>query len=113
METVIVLPEWEPGKLQPMDLAGLLRAIETRYIDSALKQTAGNRQAAATLLGLQRTTLVEKLRRRKKKSAAADAAAAAADASAENHDHAGADGDDHGDHGDHDVHCDAADAAAE
>jgi DNA-binding NtrC family response regulator len=101
METVIVLPEWEPGKLQPMDLASLLRAIETRYIDSALKQTSGNRQAAATLLGLQRTTLVEKLRRRKKKNAATDAADAAA-AAAEDQHHVADDGDNN-----------AADAAAE
>jgi sigma-54 specific flagellar transcriptional regulator A len=53
-----------PSKLEPMDLAALLRDIENKFIDAALAQTGGNRQAAATLLGLQRTTLVEKLKRR-------------------------------------------------
>ena len=58
------LPAPTPGALKSMNLAGLLRDIEAAYIDAALAQTAGNRQAAASLLGLQRTTLVEKLRRR-------------------------------------------------
>lgn len=50
----------------PIDLPELLRSIEDRYIAAALEQTQGNRKAAAELLGLQRTTLVEKLRRRQK-----------------------------------------------
>jgi sigma-54 specific flagellar transcriptional regulator A len=53
----------------PVSLPDLLRAIEDRYIDRALSETGGNRQAAATLLGLQRTTLVEKLRRREQHQA--------------------------------------------
>jgi len=48
----------------PVNLTEILRDIENEYIDAALEQTRGNRQAAASLLGLQRTTLVEKLRRR-------------------------------------------------
>jgi sigma-54 specific flagellar transcriptional regulator A len=48
----------------PADLPGLLRRLEDSFIDAALAQTGGNRKAAADLLGLQRTTLVEKLRRR-------------------------------------------------
>lgn len=48
----------------PVNLADILRDLENEYIDAALEQSAGNRQAAANLLGLQRTTLVEKLRRR-------------------------------------------------
>lgn len=52
--------------LQPVDLPKLLRSLEDSYIQAALTQTKGNRKAAADLLGLQRTTLVEKLRRRKK-----------------------------------------------
>ena len=48
----------------PLSLPNLLRTLEEQYIDRALEATSGNRQAAATLLGLQRTTLVEKLRRR-------------------------------------------------
>jgi sigma-54 specific flagellar transcriptional regulator A len=47
----------------PVDLPGLLRSIEQSFIDAALHRTGGNRRAAADLLGLRRTTLVEKLRR--------------------------------------------------
>ena len=46
-----------------IDLAGTLRKIESRYIQQALEQTSGNKNQAATLLGLNRTTLVEKLKR--------------------------------------------------
>jgi sigma-54 specific flagellar transcriptional regulator A len=55
----------------PVDLPGLLRTIEELYITAALTQAAGNRKAAADLLGLQRTTLVEKLRRRSRDTQAA------------------------------------------
>jgi sigma-54 specific flagellar transcriptional regulator A len=48
----------------PADLPSLLRRLEDAFIDAALAQTGGNRKAAADLLGLQRTTLVEKLKRR-------------------------------------------------
>jgi sigma-54 specific flagellar transcriptional regulator A len=50
----------------PIDLCAMLRKLEENYIDAALEYTHGNRKAAAELLGLQRTTLVEKLRRRNK-----------------------------------------------
>jgi transcriptional regulator with PAS, ATPase and Fis domain len=46
-----------------IDLAGTLRKIESRYIQQALEQTSGNKNQAASLLGLNRTTLVEKLKR--------------------------------------------------
>jgi len=49
---------------RPVDLPGMLRRLEDAYIDAALSRTSGNKKAAADLLGLQRTTLVEKLRRR-------------------------------------------------
>ncbi len=49
---------------RPVDLPGMLRRLEDAYIDAALLRTRGNKKAAADLLGLQRTTLVEKLRRR-------------------------------------------------
>jgi sigma-54 specific flagellar transcriptional regulator A len=49
---------------RPVDLPQLLRRLEEAYIDAALLRTGGNKKAAADLLGLQRTTLVEKLRRR-------------------------------------------------
>ena len=53
----------------PVDLASLLRRVEDEYIDAALRQARGNKKAAADLLGLQRTTLVEKLRRRQRDDA--------------------------------------------
>jgi sigma-54 specific flagellar transcriptional regulator A len=53
----------------PVDLPDMLRRIEEAYIDAALSRTGGNKKAAADLLGLQRTTLVEKLRRRGRESA--------------------------------------------
>ncbi len=55
----------------PIDLPGLMRTIETLYIAAALQQADGNRKAAADLLGLQRTTLVEKLRRREREAQSA------------------------------------------
>ncbi len=65
-----LMAEVSPAKL-PIDLPGLLRALEDAYIAAALQQANGNRKAAADLLGLQRTTLVEKLRRRARESQAA------------------------------------------
>jgi sigma-54 specific flagellar transcriptional regulator A len=55
----------------PIDLPAMLRTLEDLYITAALQQAGGNRKAAADLLGLQRTTLVEKLRRRQRESQAA------------------------------------------
>jgi len=46
------------------DLRELLTELEERFITEALERTGGNRNRAADLLGLNRTTLVEKLRRR-------------------------------------------------
>jgi DNA-binding NtrC family response regulator len=46
-----------------LDLPALVQAFERQLIDQALARTEGNRGAAARLLGLKRTTLVEKLRR--------------------------------------------------
>jgi DNA-binding NtrC family response regulator len=48
----------------PVDLPVLLRELEDAYIRAALAQTHSNKKEAAKLLGLGRTTLVEKLRRR-------------------------------------------------
>jgi DNA-binding NtrC family response regulator len=47
-----------------IELRSLLADIEATYIDQALSRTEGNRNQAARLLGLNRTTLVEKLRKR-------------------------------------------------
>jgi len=52
-----------PELTLPVDLPALLRNLEEAYVDAALARAQGSRKAAAELLGLQRTTLVEKLRR--------------------------------------------------
>ena len=48
----------------PVDLPTLLRNLEDAYIKAALARTQFNKKEAAKLLGMGRTTLVEKLRRR-------------------------------------------------
>jgi sigma-54 specific flagellar transcriptional regulator A len=48
----------------PVDLPTMLRELENRYINAALAHTGSNKKEAAKLLGMGRTTLVEKLRRR-------------------------------------------------
>jgi DNA-binding NtrC family response regulator len=47
-----------------LDLRMLLTQLEDRLIGQALERTGGNKNRAAELLGMNRTTLVEKLRRR-------------------------------------------------
>ncbi len=47
-----------------VDLRGLLTQLEERLIGQALARTGGNKNRAAELLGMNRTTLVEKLRRK-------------------------------------------------
>ena len=49
-----------------VDLRAVVAQLEESLIDQALARTGGNRNAAAQLLGLNRTTLVEKLKRSKK-----------------------------------------------
>jgi sigma-54 specific flagellar transcriptional regulator A len=46
-----------------VDLNLALREMEARLIREALQRTAGNKERAAKLLGLNRTTLVEKIKR--------------------------------------------------
>jgi DNA-binding NtrC family response regulator len=46
-----------------VNLNDLVRDLVGRLINDALKQTGGNKQAAARLLGLKRTTFSAKLRR--------------------------------------------------
>jgi len=58
------IPSLGTGLRLPVDLPHLLRTLEDSYIRLALEQTGGNKKEAARLLGLGRTTLVEKLRRR-------------------------------------------------
>ena len=53
-----------PEKLEfPVDLPHLLRSLEEAYVDAALAHAGGSKKMAADLLGIHRTTLVEKLRR--------------------------------------------------
>jgi DNA-binding NtrC family response regulator len=47
------------------DLRAMLESVEERMIAEALERTGGNKNRAAELLGLNRTTLVEKLRRKR------------------------------------------------
>jgi DNA-binding NtrC family response regulator len=49
-----------------VDLRAAVAELEESLIGQALERTSGNRNAAAQLLGLNRTTLVEKLKRSKK-----------------------------------------------
>jgi sigma-54 specific flagellar transcriptional regulator A len=60
----------EPLVSLPVDLPTMLRQIENAYINAALSQTQCNKKEAAKLLGMGRTTLVEKLRRRTAREAA-------------------------------------------
>ncbi len=52
--------------LPPMgvDFNALIEDYENRLISTALSQTGGNKKAAAKLLGLNRTTLVEKIKKK-------------------------------------------------
>jgi transcriptional regulator with PAS, ATPase and Fis domain len=60
-----------------LDLTTAVEEFENRLIEEALRRTKGNKQAAARLLGLKRTTLVAKLRRRRSGVGAAGGATAA------------------------------------
>jgi sigma-54 specific flagellar transcriptional regulator A len=53
-----------PAVSLPVDLPTMLRQLEDAYIRAALTRTQFNKKEAAKLLGMGRTTLVEKLRRR-------------------------------------------------
>ncbi|MBM4245954.1 MAG: AAA family ATPase [Deltaproteobacteria bacterium] len=48
-----------------LDLTNAVEEFENHLIEEALRRTKGNKQAAARLLGIKRTTLVAKLRRRR------------------------------------------------
>jgi sigma-54 specific flagellar transcriptional regulator A len=57
----ITLPEL--ANSDTLDLRAALEQLERDLIDRALTKSGGNRTEAAALLGLNRTTLVEKLRK--------------------------------------------------
>jgi DNA-binding NtrC family response regulator len=46
-----------------IDLQGMIETLTVRYLKEALSLTHGNKSAAAKLLGLKRTTFIEKLKR--------------------------------------------------
>jgi transcriptional regulator with PAS, ATPase and Fis domain len=48
-----------------VDLYQVLANLEDRLIREALERSGGNKNQAAKILGLNRTTLVEKLRKKK------------------------------------------------
>lgn len=62
-DDLLALPE------QGIALKALLERIEDHFLGLALARTGGNRNLAARLLGLKRTTLVEKLKRRGREAA--------------------------------------------
>ena len=79
-EGTVVIPDNLPSNIQQFlfearipkvevpsdgfDFYGATELYENRLIDEALRRTNGNKQAAAHILGLKRTTLVAKLHRR-------------------------------------------------
>jgi DNA-binding NtrC family response regulator len=50
---------------EPIDLGSAVAEFERALIESALRKTGGNRSQAARLLGIGRTTLLDKLKRRR------------------------------------------------
>ena len=55
-----------------VDLYAVLAELEDRLIREALEMSGGNKQQAAKLLGLNRTTLIEKLKKRRRDAAQED-----------------------------------------
>jgi DNA-binding NtrC family response regulator len=52
-----------------IDLRRAVESFEMNLIDQALERTGGNKNQASQLLGMNRTTLVEKLRKRRRQFA--------------------------------------------
>ena len=59
----LTLPVASTASRDTLDLRSALESLEKDLIERALKKAGGNRTEAAALLGLNRTTLVEKLRK--------------------------------------------------
>jgi len=55
--------QWAAKTMKGLDLRQAIEHVERELIDEALERTGGNRTEAAALLGLNRTTLVEKIRK--------------------------------------------------
>ncbi len=60
---VLSLKDTMPDVGEPMTLRLALDSVERKLIEEALEKTRGNRTEAAVLLGLNRTTLIEKIRK--------------------------------------------------
>jgi DNA-binding NtrC family response regulator len=58
----------EQDRTVPADLKGAVEKLETEMIEKALDISSGNKEMAANLLGIKRTTLVEKIKRKKLKN---------------------------------------------
>jgi len=56
-------PDATPESLADLNLRKAVDCLEERFIKTALERSGGNRTEAAALLGLNRTTLVERLRK--------------------------------------------------
>jgi DNA-binding NtrC family response regulator len=67
--TSLAAPEQFLLPQEGIDLRSAVETFEMSLIDQALERTGGNKNQASMLLGLNRTTLVEKLRKRKRKEA--------------------------------------------
>jgi sigma-54 specific flagellar transcriptional regulator A len=63
----VATPAMPAVPMLPIDLPTMLRQLEESYIAQALSEAKGNKALAAKMLGMQRTTLTEKLRRRSKR----------------------------------------------
>ncbi|HEX4382813.1 MAG TPA: sigma-54 dependent transcriptional regulator [Myxococcales bacterium] len=63
----VAAPAIPATPMLPIDLPTMLRELEENYIAQALAESKGNKALAAKMLGMQRTTLAEKLRRRSKR----------------------------------------------
>jgi len=57
-------PDLAVLEAQALNLKDFLDAVESRLIDEALGQAEGVKNQAAELLGIKRTTLIEKLKKR-------------------------------------------------
>ena len=52
------------GEDSRADVPDIMRQIERNMIDAAMERCSGNKEHAARLMNMKRTTLIEKLRRR-------------------------------------------------
>ena len=57
-------PDLAVLEAQALNLKDFLDAVESRLIDEALERAEGVKNQAAELLGIKRTTLIEKLKKR-------------------------------------------------